>query len=174
MYEVFLSAECTNHTKGFNKIFHYSDYIQSYGENCQYPCNIHCVNQTCNRFHRIVRISWNVRLGTMDKNVNEVSMHEYLPKCWLLSINWKDLLSTFINNFNILNFDIIFFRISINIVIWFYLSINQRMRVYSYRCCDIYYTVSYVFVNQMIQYKYYCINRYHKYNYYINIVCTRW
>ncbi|XP_078328156.1 uncharacterized protein LOC144623567 [Crassostrea virginica] len=27
--------------------------MQSYGENCQYPCSKHCVNQTCNRFHGI-------------------------------------------------------------------------------------------------------------------------
>lgn len=23
--------------------------IQSYGENCQFPCSIHCYNQTCDR-----------------------------------------------------------------------------------------------------------------------------
>ena len=36
-----------------NKVIHYSGCIQSYGENCQYPCSIHCFNQTCDRFYGI-------------------------------------------------------------------------------------------------------------------------
>lgn len=24
--------------------------VKSYGENCQYPCSQHCINQTCDRF----------------------------------------------------------------------------------------------------------------------------
>lgn len=25
--------------------------ILSYGENCQHPCSVHCINQTCDRFN---------------------------------------------------------------------------------------------------------------------------
>lgn len=25
--------------------------IQSYGENCEYPCNVYCSNQTCDRYN---------------------------------------------------------------------------------------------------------------------------
>ena len=25
--------------------------VLSYGEDCRYPCSVHCVNQTCNRFN---------------------------------------------------------------------------------------------------------------------------
>ena len=40
--------------KSFNKILHCSaGCMKSYGEDCRYPCNEHCVNQTCNRFHGI-------------------------------------------------------------------------------------------------------------------------
>lgn len=30
---------------------HYSGCNLTYGENCQYPCNRHCVNQTCDRIN---------------------------------------------------------------------------------------------------------------------------
>ena len=36
-----------------SKILHHSGCLQSYGENCQYPCSKNCVNQTCDRFHGI-------------------------------------------------------------------------------------------------------------------------
>lgn len=28
---------------------YFSECMLSYGENCQFPCSVHCINQTCNR-----------------------------------------------------------------------------------------------------------------------------
>lgn len=32
-----------------NTLKNYSECMLSYGENCQHHCNIHCINQTCDR-----------------------------------------------------------------------------------------------------------------------------
>lgn len=29
----------------------YLECVQSYGENCEYPCNVYCSNQTCDRYN---------------------------------------------------------------------------------------------------------------------------
>lgn len=34
-----------------HRILTVSECYMSYGENCQYPCNKYCINQTCNRFN---------------------------------------------------------------------------------------------------------------------------
>ena len=37
--------------KSSMKILYHSGCMQSYGEDCQYPCSKHCVNETCDRFN---------------------------------------------------------------------------------------------------------------------------
>lgn len=43
------SVCCT--CSGGKWIIFFSECIVSYGENCWYPCSVHCINKTCDRFN---------------------------------------------------------------------------------------------------------------------------
>lgn len=42
---------CQGCSAGYQDLLCVRECIQSYGENCQYPCSGQCINQTCDRFN---------------------------------------------------------------------------------------------------------------------------
>ena len=124
-------------------INYHSGCMHSYGENCQYPCGKHCVNQTCNRFHGICQF------GCETGYIGQKCEQGMYTCIWILT---RNMFTNFFENtyyrpaLSMSTYQILLcfiFRISIKqlFIFWFYWCIYQRMRVNNYSGCNIYDTV---------------------------------
>ena len=86
------------------QIINYSGCMQSYGEDCRYPCSKHCVNQTCNKFNGICHFG--CESGYHGQKCEQGICMYVLPESYLLNIYWEYLLKVNTINFNTSNLNL--------------------------------------------------------------------